>query len=505
MIDQVEDEGVKLPEKMQLSDRNAVVTSASRSVKWAWFSSIFPRLITPLSTIILAALLSPAEFGIVAVSTIVISLAQVVVGFGMQAAIIQRRSEVAEAALVAFWLSLSLACGLYALLFLLSPWIAVLYRDPLISPVVRVAGISLILNALKGVPHALLQRELSFRRLFWIDTLPLILAALASIAMALAGVGVWALVIGPLLGIAVSTALTWLVVRWRPAFSLQRELLFPLVGFGTWMLINGFQTWLFLYADNAIAGYFFGSQGLGVYSLGFNISNLLPAMIIAPLSTVAYPAFSALQDDQQKMGADLARLQLLIAAVVFPVTFGLSAIAVPVVHLLYGDRWQGLGFVISLMAIMPGLSHLWSLNADAIRAIGRPDVWARINAITLLVLIPLLLVGGTIGFTTFTLARFAGASILPVCAIIMTARLLNLSISEQVRGLLATLLPSLVMFTVAVVMIGFMAPFEGIAGWVKLCLVVFTSCMVYLLLIWKTRHALFQQLVAAGVQVLRRN
>ena len=213
-----------------------LVQQAASSVKWTVLSNLLPRLISPISTMVLAALLTPADFGVVAVSTLVIALAQIVVGLGFGPAIVQRRTSVAEAASVAFWLSLSLAGILYGMLWIAAPSLARVYHIPLVTDVTRVSGISLFLFALGSTPAALLQRELKFRTLFWVNTLPQVTTVVASLTLALWGAGVWALVLGPLSGTVVRTILAWLLSAWRPLFSIKRTAIRPLLGFGAWMV-----------------------------------------------------------------------------------------------------------------------------------------------------------------------------------------------------------------------------------------------------------------------------
>jgi len=139
-------------------ERDQVVDQAFHSVKWAALTNFLPRLITPFSTIVLAALLTPEDFGIVAVATVIITLAQLIVGLGMGQAVIQRRTQVAEAASIGFLFCLLVALALFAFLWLLSPSIAMAYQNADLVAVIRVSSLSLILNAFYSIPNALLQR-----------------------------------------------------------------------------------------------------------------------------------------------------------------------------------------------------------------------------------------------------------------------------------------------------------------------------------------------------------
>jgi O-antigen/teichoic acid export membrane protein len=437
----------------------------------------------------------------VAISTVVIALAQILVGLGMGPAVVQRRSLVSDAASVALWSSLGVATVAYAVLWLAAPAISRFYQVPMVTDVVRVSGLSLFLYGLESIPKALLQRDLKFRKLFWVESAPQVAAVALAIILAWQGAGVWALVAGPLAGAALRACLAWAWSGFRPTLRVDRSVVRPLLGFSVWTLGANLQTWLFLQADNATAGYYLGGTGLGIYSLGFNLSNLFPGLIIPALSAVAYPAFCALAAEPQEVGTSLLQLQSLAVVALLPVAAGLSAIAVPAVHLLYGDRWAGLGEVIALLALMPGLSHLWSLNADAYRAVGRPDVWPKLAAATLVVLLPLLLVAGRYGLGPFTLARFGGHLIYPALNVVAGARILGVPIREQARVFATPAAAVALMYLLVRWLISALSPMEGAIGWGKLAAVVGIGALTYAALLWSLNRTLWHRTIAAGRRV----
>jgi PST family polysaccharide transporter len=371
-------------------DRADLVNYAARSVKWSFLYNTVPRLVTPFSTMILAALLTPADFGLVAISTFVIALARTVVELGLGKTVIQRETRVNEAASISLWVSLVVSIGLYLALWVLAPWISVAYKNDQVVHIIRIAALALPLTAISVIPTALLRRRMEFRHLFWVNSSSLIIQSLASVTLAALGAGAWALIWGPLVGMITSAGLAWRLVRWRPMFIIDWHVLRSMLRFSMWVIVSGFQNWLFLYAGNVIAGLFLSVQELGVYSLGFNVAIILPAFIVASLDDVAYPAFCKLQGNNQEVGENLRKVQMLTGAILFPIALGISAIAPSVVKLLYGTKWQGLGTVISILVIMPGLIYIWSLNEGAYQAVGRPDLWTKLAGFSLIVLLAVL-------------------------------------------------------------------------------------------------------------------
>jgi O-antigen/teichoic acid export membrane protein len=476
------------------TDQVGLVSQAARSLKWSLLYNIVPRLVTPFSTMILAALLTPSDFGLVAIATFVTALARIVVDLGLGKTVIQRQTQVSEAASISLWTSLLISAGLYLALWIASPWIARAYHNSQVVGVIRVASLALPLTALSTAPKALLQRNMEFRSLFWVNSSLLIVQAVASVILAATGIGYWALVLGPLVGLATSAGLVWKLSRWRPKIMVDWPVFRSMLGFSVWVMISGFQNWLFLYADNVIAGLFLGVEGLGTYSLGFNIATLVPGFLAASLGDVAYPSFCKLQDDRRQIGSNLVRVQILLGAILFPVALGLLAIAPSAVELLYGQKWQGLGTVIGILVIMPGLSSIWALNEKAYQAVGRPDVWTKLAGFALLALLPLLWLAAPHGLLTFTLVRFGGAWLLPLANVLFGTRVLQTGIKEQLEGFVSPLCFAAVMFAVVYMLTRLSSPFEGISGWIKLFLIVGVGAVVYIALTWLGNRQLWNRL-----------
>jgi len=478
--------------------RAEIVDRATQSVKWTVFASLAPRVITPVATIILAALLTPDDFGVVAISTLVISLAQIVTGLGMVSAIIQRQaSDVLQAATNAFWINMIAGLCLYVSVWLLAPGVAGAYHIPVLKDVLRVSGLALPVHALGSIPHALLQRELNFRRLFWVSVSLLVVPAMVAVLLAFMGVGFWALIVGSLTGSIASIAVAWFSVSWRPRFHMERSITPSLLGFGIWSLITALQTWLFSYADNALAGLYFGAAGVGIYAMGFTLAGLIPGFAASVIATVAYPAFCELYRRGEALRDTLIRLQELMAIILFPLAFGVSAVAEETVTQLYGNRWSGLGLVIGWLAIFPGITNLWSLNAEAYRAVGRADILAKLSAVGLAIMFPLLLITGPLGLTSFTIARFAGAMFLPLLNILVTARILGISAKQQLNILVVPLAASLVMFIVVRLFLQVSEPFNGLEGWFSLLVSIILGALIYFGITWWFRRDVVLQIVRA--------
>jgi teichuronic acid exporter len=459
-----------------------LVSKAAKSFKWSILYNVAPRVVTSFSTMVLAALLTPADFGLVAISTFVIAFASILSELGLGRTVIQRRTEFEESATASFWLSLIMSLGIYLVLWIVAPQVSLIYANSRVTEVLRVAGLSLPLGAITTVPKALFRRNMQFNILFWVNSSLLVVTAMVSVVLAFLGAGVWAVILGQLMGMATSSGIVWAMVKWHPKLIIDLPTLRSLLGFSAWIMLSNIQNWLLLYADNVIASIFLGVQGLGVYVLGFNIATLIPTFLIASISDVAYPAFCKLEGDRQEVGKSLVSLQRLTGAFLFPIALGISAIASPTVELLYGNKWQGLGTVISILVILPGLSNIWTLNESAYTSVGKPDIYTKLSALSLLLLLPTLWFIAPHGLLIFTVARFLGAIFLPIGNIFMSRRTLHISITSQLKSLISPLIPALAMFVLVSLLIWRLGPFEGSSGWIKLLSAVLTGVVIYLLM-----------------------
>ncbi len=471
-----------------------VVEQAARSVKWSMLYNAVPRLVTPFSTMILAALLSPADFGLVAVSTFVLALAGIVVEMGLGKAVIQRQENVSEAASLSFWMNNCIALALYGGLWLAAPGVASLYGNPEVSGVIRLSAAALPLMAMQTIPKAMMRRNMEFQSLFWVNTSYLIIQSISSVILAILGFKAWAIIWGQLIGLLCSVMLAWRLGRWRPQTKIDWSLLRPLLTFSTWVMASGFQSWLNLYADNAIAGLFLGMHSLGVYSLGFNVATIVPTFLVASLDDVAYPAFCKLHEHHEEVGRRLIQLQMLTAAVLFPLAFGLSAVASPLIHLLYGEKWNGLGNVISALAIMPGLSPIWSINQNAYQATGQPALWTKLAGLSLLLLIPALWLAGPYGLIVFVATRCVGAVLLPLGNVLFGARTLGIGIPAQLRAFAAPLFFSVIMYVSLRFLVNGLGPYDGPRGYATLLLIIMVGGLGYIVMVGLFAAELWNQL-----------
>jgi O-antigen/teichoic acid export membrane protein len=373
--------------------------------KWSAAGELASRLIQPLVFLILARLLTPEDFGVIAAATMVISFSQVFWEAGMGKALIQRREDVREASDVAFWINIALGILVAGLIFLAAePVASHIFKDERVNLVLQVMVLQVILASLVSVHTALLQKEFRFQELFWVRLLTVALPAFASIPLAMYGWSYWALVAGTLIGQAIQTLMLWRVHEWRPSWAFDLRVAREMAGFGAWVGLSGLLGWFYVWADALVVGMYLGAHELGLYRTGGQISMLVFGMIFSPLLPVLYSQFSATRKNRIQSIEEMLRTAHLMALFAFPLA-AIIFLARNEIGLLFGVRWDGLGFVIGMFAIKDGLLWSISVNNEMYRALGRPHIETWASAIMLIPFMFVYMVAVQYGFAEFIVAR----------------------------------------------------------------------------------------------------
>jgi len=384
---------------------------AIRSIKWTALSEIISRSIQPIVTLILARLLTPADFGVVGVAMIAIGLAQIFQDFGLGKTLIQRETEVEKTANIVFLTNLVLSVVIYFIIFFTAPLISKFFHEPKIINVLRVLCLQIILLSFIVVHQALFQRNFQFKQLFFIRLFSSAVPGFVSIPMAIYGYGVWALVLGSLAGSLSNVLLFWKFSRWRPTLSYDFQLAKQLFGFSSWVMLEAFLGWLILWGDSIILGHFLGVKELGVYRVGVTFIMLLFGIFFNSLLPIAYSAFSRLQSNHEELKQSFLKATKLISSTSLPVGAGLAVLSRFISSIIFGHKWYGIEIVISIIGIMFAVAWLVGINPEVYRAIGRPDINSKLLFVNVIYYLPIYIFAAPYGLLVFCIARLTVAVI----------------------------------------------------------------------------------------------
>lgn len=330
---------------------------------------------------VLVALVEPRAFGIIALAGVVVALVEVFVDQGFADAIVQREELEPEHLDTGFWVNLAAGLVLTAATFLLAGPVAGLFDEPGLGPVLRWMSLAFTVGALGGVQHARFRREMDFRTLSMRSLIGVGVGGVAGVAMAVAGMGVWALVAQELVRRTVGTAVLWAASDWRPGKGLSRRHFRDLFAFGVNVagtrLLNFVNTRL----DDLLIGFFLGSVALGYYSVAYNGLRALTALITSVTAQVALPLFSRLQSDVERLRRSFHQAVRYTAVGAFPVFLGVAAVAPVAVPTIFGEQWSPSVPVMQVLCFIGVLHSVGYFNASLIVALGRPGWRLALNAV----------------------------------------------------------------------------------------------------------------------------
>ena len=396
-------------------------------------------------SIVLARLLEPKDFGTIALITVFIALAGVFVGGGFGTALIQKKEVTARDYNSVFYLSLVVAVVLYGVLFVSSPWIAKFYNEPTLVWVLRILSLSLIVGAVNSIQNTVLTREMKFKLSFRVSMISTLVSGVVGVSMAYGGYGVWALVGSAIASQAVSTVVLYKIVAWRPQIMFSFAAVRQMFGFSSKMLASGLLDTLFNNLYNVIIGKLFNPTILGLYSRGQSIPNLVMSSVQGTISSVIFPALSSCQHDKVRVKQIVRRMIKSSCFMVFPLMFGLAAVAKSLVVVVLTDKWLPCVPYLQISCITFAFWPLHVANLQVIMALGRSDIFLTLEVIKKILVIVTILVTFKFGVMAMVIGQAVGSLICVAINAFPNRRLLNYYLQQQALDILPAFLLAAVM------------------------------------------------------------
>jgi O-antigen/teichoic acid export membrane protein len=455
---------------------------AIRGVFWTYLAYYSGKILVLASTIILARLLSKADFGVAAFALTVIGFLDVASDLGIGSALIYHRDE-PNAADTAFWLGLALSIVMATITWMIAPLTSSFFDDPRALPVVRVLAFSFPLAALGNIHDILLRKELSFQRKFLPDISRSVGKGLGAIVFAFLGFGTWSLIIGQLAGTALATIVLWMTHPWRPAFRFGGSTSRVLLKYGINIVAVDGLGIILSNTDYLLVGHYLGAVALGVYQLAFRIPDLLIMQFCALISKVVFPLYSKLREDPTALTRGFLTTTRYVALVTVPLSLGMMLVARPLVLVVFSDKWIEAVPVLQAISVYSLMLSLAYNAGDAYKAQGRPEVLTRISFFRVLVLIPGLYWAASqaqsiemVGWVHAAVAFLFGLITLAIAS-----RLLN----APLRQLAAALRPAVLAgASMSVVVLAVMNVLSDTGPLIQLIAGILTGATVFTLALW---------------------
>jgi lipopolysaccharide exporter len=350
--------------------------AAAEGAKWSAVSAATNAVIQFLQLAILARLLSPSQFGLVAIVMVILGFAQTYLDMGVSAAIIQRQDISRDQLSSLYWLNVFCGWISFGVTVAITPLAALLFREPYLLTVVPLAAVMFIVGPPGAQFSLLLQKRLRFRTLACIETAAALSGALIAIVSALMNLGVVAPIFGQLAAGTISSGILLIIGwrTWRPQLHFKRADIKGYVGFGLYQMGERTLNYLSSRADQLIIGLMLGPEALGYYSLAWNIVMQPVAKINPILTRVAFPLFAQVQDQKDRLKRGYLALIRALSAINAPLLFGCAAIAPIFVPLIYGPRWDRSILLVQVLAVVGLVRSIGNPIGTLLLSRGRADI-----------------------------------------------------------------------------------------------------------------------------------
>ena len=396
-------------------------------------------------SIILARLLDPSVYGTIALVTVFTAILNVFIDSGFGSALIQKKDADDVDFSTVFYFNVTICVFLYLVMFFSAPLIADFYRDTSLVPIIRVLSLTLIISGVKNIQQAYVSRTLQFKRFFFATLGGTLGAAIIGITLAYSGFGVWALVIQQLFNALVDTIILWFTVKWRPKkkFSFQR--LKGLFSYGWKLLVSALLDTGYNNVRQLIIGRLYTSADLGYYNKGKQFPNIIITNVNTAIDSVIFPVISSKQNDKSEVKRFTRQAIRVSSFIIWPVVIGLAASAETVVELLLTEKWLPCVPYLQIFCIVYGFWPIHTANLNAIKAVGRSDIFLKLEIIKKIIGVISIIVSVPFGVMPMALAYLATSPISAIVNATPNRKLLGYKYKEQLKDILPSLLISLIM------------------------------------------------------------
>ena len=458
------------------------VARASRHTLLAQVATQASRLVV---SVVLARLLTPGEFGVVAAAMVVMVVAWQLTDLGTAAVIIQREDMDDVLVSSVFWFNIALGVVLSALTVVGAGPLAAALGQPDAAPAIRLLAAVSLLGALGNMHHALLRRRMQFGRLATIAIANAAVNAALGIGLALAGAGIWALVVGTVSGVAVSTATAWWFEHWRPRATCSARRLREVARFSIHFFWSNTLAVVFAQLDKVIISRMLGGAPLGIYAVAQRTVLSPVSAISTAVSTVSFSAFARGQDDPARLRSGASRAAGVVTLVVLPAMVGLAVLAEQAVAVVYGPQWEAAVPVVQVLAPVAAVQALACVTASVMLAMGRSDWLYRWALANCLLGAAAMVVGAQWGLLGVSLALAGVVAVLTPLEMRMALGLIDMRLTAYVRILVPHVLVTAVMAVTARLVA---AGAEGLGGGTATQLLAGSAAgvVVFVVLMWRS-------------------
>lgn len=424
-------------------------------VMWGFLEKFSVQIVTFVVGVILARLLSPSDYGLIAITTVFIAISGTIVDSGFSAALIRKKDRTDLDYSTVFDINVVLSVVMCAILCISSVWIADFYHEPILIKIVSLNGLFLFLGSFISVQNTRLVAEMKFKTISVVNMVNSFFGGGISIAMAFSGFGVWSLVYPAFFRIISGAILYWHYQHWFPGIHFSKNSAKEMFSFGSKLLLSTIINTIYINIYPIVIGKKYNSADLGFYSKSSAFANLPSTTITSVLGGVAYPVLSNIQDDDERLSSVYRRILRLSAYLVFPIMMGMAALARPLIIALITIKWEQSIIYLQILCFAFMLYPIHALNLNLLQVKGRSDLFLRLEVLKKILGVSILIITIPMGLTWMCAGSVLSSYLCLYINTYYTGKLINVGFLKQMHDLLPSMLFSFSMGALIFIVIPF--------------------------------------------------
>ena len=459
---------------------------SKKAAKWSLATEALVKIVSPISQMVLARILAPEAFGMVATVNMVVNFADMFSDAGFQKYLIQHdfkgRADLSRSASVAFWTNLSVSIVLWLCIAVYRDQVAAFVGNPSLGFPLMVACLSLPLTSFSSIQLAIFHRTLDFRSLMPVRLGSALLTFTVTLVLAFAGMSYWSLILGTLAGNVLNAVALTLKSEWKPRLFYSFDLLKAMFSFSGWTLLESFAVWLTVWSGTFIVGNMLSASDLGLYKTPMTFVSGCFAIVVNATTPILFSSLSRLRLAHEEYLSYFYRFQYAVGVFLIPLSLGIFMFRGPLVLLLLGDQWSASTLMFGLYGLVQGPMVLFSYySSEMYRSLGKPRVSTLVQVVFMMLMIPVMIAAACHGFEAVVFADAGTRIMLIVINQVVTWYVVGASFAKMMVSLKEPILASGIMGIFCMLSYGVAQRLGGLgfAIDIVLCIVVyFVACMI---------------------------
>lgn len=427
----------------------------ANATKWSAITEIVAKLILPITNMVLARLLTPDAFGVVATITMIVSFAEIFTDAGFQKYLIQHEFKDAtdreESTTVAFWSNFCLSILLWIIIGIFSEQLATIVGNPGLGNVITIACVSIPLAAFSSIQMALYKRDFDFKTLFKVRIAGILVPIVVTIPLAFWLRSYWALVIGTIVtNLVNAVVLTW-YSKWKPRLFYSFLKLKEMLSFSIWSMIEAISIWLTSYLDIFLIGIYLNEYYLGIYKTSMTTVGQITALVTAATTPILFSALSRLQSDRDAFKQMFFKFQKLVGMLIIPMGVGIFCFRDLITQILLGNQWGEAANFIGLWGLTSAVTIVLAhYSSEVYRSLGKPKLSVLAQVLHIIVLCPVMLIATRYDWDVIYVSRAIVRLELVIVNLVIMYMLVKISPLQMLANVAPSIFAALLMGCIGV-------------------------------------------------------